>query len=89
MPNRNFWNESILPKHKRSKHYFSHSHVQAVAAKAAKQKDRQQNFGSKTRYDNLNSNQVYFNEGFLNDFSFFVSPLIEQNFMDFNYLYVT
>jgi len=37
---------------------FYDSHVQAVAAKAAKQKDRQQNFGSKTRYDNLNPNQV-------------------------------
>lgn len=36
----------------------SFSHELAVAAKAARQKDRQQNFGSKTRHDTLNTNQV-------------------------------
>lgn len=44
--------------------FFRYSHVQAVAAKTPKQKDRQQNFGSKTRYDNLNTNQVYFSRAF-------------------------
>ena len=37
---------------------FYVSHAQAVAAKAARQKDHQQHFGSKTRYDTLNTNQV-------------------------------
>ncbi|CAF1072155.1 unnamed protein product [Rotaria sordida] len=37
--------------------FLERNHAQAVAAKAARQKDRQQNFGSKTRYDNLNTNQ--------------------------------
>ena len=41
-----------------SSNFISSSHAQAVAAKAARQKDHQQNFGSKTRYDNLNTNQV-------------------------------
>ncbi|CAF3357942.1 unnamed protein product [Rotaria sp. Silwood1] len=38
--------------------FLERNHAQAVAAKAARQKDRQQNFGSKTRYDTLNTNQV-------------------------------
>ncbi|CAF3353063.1 unnamed protein product [Rotaria sp. Silwood1] len=37
--------------------FLERNHAQAVAAKAARQKDRQQNFGSKTRYDTLNTNQ--------------------------------
>lgn len=58
MQNRNFSNESMLNYFERLYSLSSNSHVQAVAAKAARQKDRQQNFGSKTRYDNLNTNQV-------------------------------
>lgn len=38
--------------------FLDRNHAQAVAAKAARQKDRQQNFGSKTRYDTLNPAQV-------------------------------
>ncbi|CAF2047691.1 unnamed protein product [Rotaria magnacalcarata] len=37
--------------------FLERNHVQAVAAKTAKQKDRQQHFGSKTRHDTLNTNQ--------------------------------
>lgn len=40
------------------KYFIDCSHGQAVAAKAARQKDRQQNYGSKTRSDALNYNQV-------------------------------
>ena len=38
--------------------YLSSSYSQAVAAKAARQKDYQQHFGSRTRHNNLNINQV-------------------------------
>ncbi|CAF1384362.1 unnamed protein product, partial [Adineta steineri] len=37
--------------------FLDRNHGQAVAAKAARQKDHQHGFGSKTRYDNLNTNQ--------------------------------
>lgn len=58
---KNFLIESMsyqYSTYKKKKVLFYNSHVQAVAAKTAKTKDRQQNFGSKTRYDNLNTNQA-------------------------------
>lgn len=63
------------------------SHAQAVAAKAARQKDRQQNFGSKTRNESLNVNQVKASNMIFNgNADIFI---LEQNTMDINYLYVT